>query len=240
MQGRINSFQSLGAVDGPGVRFVVFFQGCPLRCACCHNPETFNINKGGELYTADEIVQKALRYKPYFADNGGVTLSGGEPLMQADFALELIEKCKANGLHTVLDTSGAVVTPKALEAAKKADLVLLDIKQNTENEYQTFCGGSLNKVLEFARFLKEHKKPMWVRRVIIPEMNDSRQSIEALCEMLKPLLPCVEKLELLPFHKLCTEKYEALGIPFKLKNTPSADAEAVKQLNQYANSLLGL
>lgn len=233
MTGNIHSIQTLGTVDGPGVRCVVFFQGCPLRCACCHNPDTWKKGEGTP-FTAEELLEKILRIKPYFGKDGGVTLSGGEPLLQPEFAAELLQLCRQNGIHTALDTSGCIFNDHSKKLIELSDLILLDIKFKNEDLYQNYTGGSLKTVLEFLRFSKSMKKTVWIRQVILPGINDAEQDITELCELLKPF-QCIEKLELLPFRKLCLEKYRMLGIPFVFETLPEADPQAVVELQALVN-----
>ncbi len=228
MKGYIHSFQSLGTVDGPGIRFVVFFQGCPLRCACCHNPDTWHMTEG-QQYTAEEVVARVDRYRSYFGDSGGVTASGGEPLMQASFLRELFLRCRQEGIHTCLDTSGAVINEDVLAALDVTDRVLLDVKFITEEQYATYVGGSLATTLSFLDVLEQRRIPVTIRQVIIPTINDTEEDVRALMRLIKPYT-CVDGVELLPFRKLCQTKYDALGIPFPLAEYPSATAEDVKRL----------
>jgi len=226
--GNIHSFQSMGAVDGPGLRCVVFLQGCPLRCACCHNPDTWDFS-GGEAVTTDALVQKILRYKPFIAKNGGVTVTGGEPLCQPDFVAELFCKLHAHGIHTALDTSGIGTEEGIRTVLAHTDLVLADVKFLTEDDYRTNCGASFAQVCRFLDIADEMGIPMWVRRVVIPGINDTKEDILALKTFLCNY-KTVEKVELLPFRKLCLEKYDALGIPFPLRDTPEADKETIDRL----------
>ncbi|MBR5188124.1 MAG: radical SAM protein, partial [Clostridia bacterium] len=162
--GRIHSFQSLGTVDGPGIRFVVFFQGCHLRCKCCHNPDTWSFSEGTE-YTAEEIMKRVLRYREYFGTRGGITLSGGEPLLQADFAREIFTLCHQNGIHTCLDTSGSILNDSVKALLKETDLVLLDIKYVSEEQYRENVGCSLQAPLAFLEYLKQENIPVAIRQV---------------------------------------------------------------------------
>lgn len=233
MTGRIHSFQSLGTVDGPGVRCVVFMQGCPLRCACCHNPDTWDFS-GGEEVEADELVEKIVRFKSYIR-NGGVTVSGGEPLMQAEFVAELFRKLKTLGIHTALDTSGCVWNEKVDGLLEYTDLVLLDYKYANPDDYLRYTKCEQEKAEDFLRKLDERKISTWLRRVIIPNLNDDEASayqLKALVEKYK----CIEKTELLPFRKLCMEKYNSMGIPFPLADTPEPSAELMEKLNGIINS----
>ena len=228
-EGKINSLQSLGTVDGPGVRFVVFMQGCNLRCGCCHNPDTWDMS-GGKTYSAIEIANKAKRYKEYFGENGGITLSGGEPLLQAEFAKEVFALCKENGINTCLDTSGSIINDSVLKLLEFTDRVLLDIKYAENALYEKHVGCSLDKVLEFLKILNKKNIPTTIRQVIIPSLNDSKENILRLKEIVKPYA-CVEKIELLPFKKICVVKYENLGIPFPFAEIPTPTAEQMQELN---------
>ena len=212
MTGRVHSIQSLGTVDGPGVRFVVFFQGCNLRCKCCHNPDTWDM-AGGKEYTADEIVQKAVRFKEYFGREGGITLSGGEPLLQPEFAKEIFEKCRENGINTCLDTSGSVLNQKVKDLLEVTDRVLLDYKYTDDASYRENAGCGIDTVNAFLKYLQEKSIPVTLRQVIIPAVNDGEENIKRLKEVVKSH-SCIDKTELLPFRKICAVKYESMGIPF--------------------------
>ncbi len=232
-KGFVSSIQSLGTLDGPGIRYVVFLQGCPLRCGCCHNPETWEFGKG-EQYTSDEILQNLLKYKEYFGELGGITLSGGEPIMQSEFATEVFKKCKQNGINTCLDTSGCILNESVKELLEYTDYVMLDIKYATDEYYQKYVGVSIDKSLEFLKYLESKCKRVRIRQVIIPSLNDTEKDIEKLKQILKPF-SCVEKIELLPFKKICQTKYNELKIDFPFKDIPSADTKKVKQLQQKVN-----
>lgn len=229
-RGRVHSIQSLGTVDGPGVRFVVFLQGCPLRCACCHNPDTWDA-AGGREYTAHEIVEKAIRYREYFAGGGGITLSGGEPLMQADFAREVFTLCREAGIHTCLDTSGCVLTDAAKDLLSVTDRVLLDIKYTNDADYRRYVGCGMAAPLAFLAYLQEQGMPTTLRQVIIPALNDYEESILAL-KSIAAGYPCVDKVELLSFRKICTVKYESMGIPFPLAHLPEPSRESMAELEK--------
>lgn len=231
MEGRISGYQSLGAVDGPGVRFVVFFQGCPLRCACCHNPETWNVD-GGQSVSVEELMKKILRCRSYFGSEGGVTVSGGEPLLQPEFLAGLFSSCREQGIHTVLDTSGCRLNSAVEEVLKVTDLVLLDIKFTTEGEYRTYTGGSLSQTLCFLERLEQKQVPTWIRQVVIPSLNDNRENIHRLKEIARTF-HCVKRLELLPFRKLCLEKYDSMGLSFPLAHLPECSLERVKELETW-------
>lgn len=229
IKGKIHSFQSLGTIDGPGVRFVVFLQGCNLRCGCCHNPDTWEINAGTE-YTAEDVVKKVIRFKEYFGKNGGITVSGGEPLLQADFVKELFLLCKRNGINTCLDTSGSLLNESVKDLLCVTDRVLLDIKYTNEAQYTEFVGCKYEKVLEFLSYLNDNKIPTTLRQVIIPTLNDNSENIELLKELTK-LYTCIDKTELLPFKKICTVKYEQLKIPFKFQHLDVPSKEKIAELH---------
>lgn len=226
--GRVHSFQSLGTVDGPGVRFVVFLQGCPLQCGCCHNPDSRDF-AGGTEFSAEAVVQKVLRCREYFGEQGGITLSGGEPLMQAAFAAEIFRLCRKEGIHTCLDTSGCRLDEEVKTLLSLTDRVLLDVKYANENDYQRYVGTSLEPVLNFLSHLNELSLPTTLRRVIVPTLNDKKEEILAL-KALADAHPCVDKIELLPFKKLCQTKYDMLGIPFPFADLPTPDAAQMAAL----------
>lgn len=227
--GRVHSFQSLGTVDGPGVRFVAFLQGCPLRCKCCHNPDTWDMS-GGTLYTADQVVDKAKHYREYFGNDGGITISGGEPLVQPEFVYEIFKLAKQNGINTCLDTSGCVVNERVVELLKVTDRVLLDIKYVNTDLYVKNVGCSMEKPLEFLRLLQEMSIPVTIRQVIIPTVNDSEEDIITLKNIVKEYTQ-VDKIELLPFKKICSIKYEQMGIDFPFANIPEPSGETMQKLN---------
>ena len=228
MNGYINSIQTLGTLDGPGVRFVVFLQGCNLRCGCCHNPDTWEIGAGTE-YSAEILAEKCEHYREYFGKDGGITVSGGEPLLQAEFVKELFKICKEKGINTCLDTSGSILNENIKEMLKFCDRVLLDIKYTNDSDYRKYVGCSIDTPLEFLEYLNEKNIPVTLRQVIIPTLNDDTQNIERLKEIIKKY-PCIDKTELLPFKKLCSVKYEKLGIDFKFAHLPSPTAEQMKNI----------
>ena len=230
MIGKIHSFESLGTVDGPGIRFVVFMQGCPLRCKCCHNPDTWDF-LGGDDYTAEEIFKKAVRYKEYFGADGGITISGGEPLIQADFCYELFKLCHKNGLNTCLDTSGIILDDSVKKLLTVTDRVLLDIKYTSDEEYIENVGCSIEKPLEFLNYLNAKNIPTTIRQVIIPTINDDITKIRELRNIISHH-PCVDKTELLPFRKICQTKYDNLSIPFPFGHLDEAAKEDVKKLEE--------
>ena len=226
--GRIHSFQSLGTVDGPGIRFVAFFQGCHLRCKCCHNPDTWSFSDGTE-YTAEEILTKVLRYREYFGKKGGITISGGEPLLQADFAREIFELCHKHGVHTCLDTSGSILTDSVKALLKETDRVLLDIKYTSEEQYLENVGCTLRSTLDFLEYLNEQQIPVTIRQVIIPTVNDDRENMLGLKEIVRRY-PCVDKVELLPFRKICQTKYDSMKIEFPFGDLPACQKSVTDEL----------
>ena len=228
VKGRVHSIQSMGTLDGPGVRFVVFTQGCPLRCKCCHNPDTWSY-EGGTEYDAEELVKRAMRYREYFGSEGGVTVSGGEPLIQAEFVSSLFALCHENGINTCLDTSGCILNGSVKELLCHTDRVLLDIKYQSDGEYRENVGCGIDTVTEFLNYLDEKGIPTTLRQVVIPTVNDSEENILKLKEMAHSHKN-VDKVELLPFKKICQVKYDSLGIPFPFGHLPEPDKAKMKAL----------
>ncbi len=237
MRGRIHSFESLGAVDGPGIRFVVFMQGCHLKCKYCQNRDTWDTN-AGEEYESDELVQKILRYKSYIMPDGGVTISGGEPLLQADFLIELFTKLKENGIHTCIDTSGNVpLTDKIKKLISLTDLVLLDIKCINEKTCIELVGKSNKDELAFARYLSDNNVPMWIRQVLVPDITDKEGDLIELSQFIKSLNN-VEKVEVLRYHDLGKYKWEKLNLKYPLEGYRTAnevDQERAYKLINFKN-----
>lgn len=227
--GYINSIETMGLVDGPGIRFVVFMQGCTLRCLYCHNPETWNL-KGKIEMSPEELIDKIKRYKPYFEDSGGVTFSGGEPLIQPDFLIETMKLCKKNDIHTCLDTAGVGVG-KEEEVLKYTDLVILDIKASNEKDYKKITGDSISKVKNFINICNKMNKKMWLRQVIVPGINDNRENILELKEYIKHIKN-VEKIELIPYHTYGSDKYKKLGLPYSLEGVPAMDEDKLDELRK--------
>ncbi|MBR4892810.1 MAG: pyruvate formate lyase-activating protein [Clostridia bacterium] len=223
----VNSFQSMGAVDGPGVRFVVFLQGCNLRCKYCHNPETLDV-KEENLYSAKDILSKVNRVKNYIFDKGGVTFSGGEPLLQAGKLIDVFRTLKDEGYHIALDTNGSILNDDVKTLMEYTDLVLLDMKMPTDKKYMEFTGSDINKPYDFFNYLVKINKDVWIRQVIIKGVNDNNENISFLKELKKN--KNVKKIELLPFRKLCVSKYEQLKIPFLMKDFEETDNETIKKL----------
>ena len=222
--GRIHSIETCGTVDGPGIRFLVFTQGCPLRCQYCHNPDTWKISDG-KTTTVEELIKEIEKYKSYMEfSGGGVTVTGGEPLIQPKFVEELFRQCKEKGFHTALDTSGYIPLEHAKNVLKYTDLVLLDIKSFDSQTYKDLTGVSNEPTLKLAKYLSDIGKPMWIRYVLVPNLTDNPEHIEALASFLTNL-KTIEKIEILPFHKMGEYKWEELGYDYKLKDTPTPSKE---------------
>lgn len=225
IQGFIHSLESFGTVDGPGVRFVVFMQGCLLRCRYCHNPDTWAFQQGRTL-TAPELMAEISRYRS-FIQKGGVTLSGGEPLAQPEFCAELLRLCRAEGLHTAVDTSGAVPLEHCRKAVDEADLLLLDIKALEPALCKALTGRDNTEALNLLRYCERGSKPVWLRHVLVPGITLAREGLERLADFIKPFT-CVQKVELLPFHKLGAYKWKAMKLPFSLAETPEPSQEELE------------
>jgi pyruvate formate lyase activating enzyme len=229
MKGYIHSFESFGTVDGPGVRFVVFFQGCPMRCLYCHNPDTW-IFETDNLISVDEILAQYEGVKEFC--KGGITVTGGEPLVQIDFVTELFRKAQKKGIHTALDTSGVLFnikdTTKVDELLKYTSLVLLDIKHIDDDEHKKLTGFSNRNILDFAKYLSDKNVPTWIRHVVVPQINDKEVFLINLGEFLGGLKN-VKALDVLPYHDMAVSKYENLGIDYSLKNlSPLSKEDAIK------------
>lgn len=231
MVGRIHSFESFGTVDGPGIRYVIFLQGCPLRCQYCHNPDTWTA--GGKEYTVEQVVSQALRYQNYFGEKGGVTVTGGEPLLQIDFVTELFTKLKEKGVHTCVDTSGFTFRekdPVSVEKHEKllavADLFLLDIKHIDDEKCKRLTGQSNANTLAFAKFLSEHGKAMWIRQVLVPNLTDDEEDLKKTRAFIDGL-KTVERVEVLPYHTMGEIKYEKMGMEYPLKGVEPPSKEKV-------------
>lgn len=230
--GRIHSIESMGLVDGPGIRTVVFFQGCKLRCAYCHNPDTWNLKDGKEV-TSDEIINKIIRFKPYFQPSGGgVTFSGGDPLVQPEFLLELLKKCKELGIHTAIDTAGYGHGDYD-EILKYTDLVLLDVKHINSDGYVTLTGRDTRDVNLFLSALRKSKARVLVRHVVVPGYTDTLEHMDKIASIINEEIPNVDKIELLPYHLLGVNKYESLGIDYRLDGVDQMDKETCSQLQDY-------
>ena len=227
MIGHIHSTESFGAADGPGVRFIVFMQGCHMRCRYCHNPDTWKMD-GGDEVTADEILKRALRFKPYWGKDGGITISGGEPLLQIDFVIELFKKAKELGINTCIDTAGNPFTKeepffsKFEELMKYTDLLLLDLKEINPARHKDLTGFDNSNIIEMAKYLSEINKPVWIRHVLVPEHSDFDEDLDALGDFIDTLSN-VDRVEILPYH---------LGIPYTLESISPPSAERIENAKQ--------
>ena len=225
---KIHSIETFGTVDGPGIRFVTFFQGCNLECKYCHNRDTWNINEGNYI-SVDELFNKILNYKPYIMNNGGFTASGGEPLLQPYFLISLFKKLKEENIHTAIDTSGMVeITEPIKELLSLTDLVLLDIKHINPEKSKELVGSSNEKELAFAKYLNDNNIPIWIRQVIIPEITDNEEDLLELKTFISSL-KTVKKVELLPYHNLGKHKWENLGFEYSLKDTKAATSQDIER-----------
>ena len=217
----------MGTLDGPGVRAVVFMEGCPLRCVYCHNPDTWELTDA-DATEHTELAERVLRLYPYIK-NGGVTFSGGEPCVQAEFVCRTAEILRQRGLHIAIDTCGDIDNDAVDRLLTLTDLVLLDLKFTTEEDYAHYCGGSLNRTMSFLDKLERMGKDTWIRHVVVPNINDTEEDVIRLAELLRGY-DCVKKVEFLPFKTLCREKYESLGIPFALADTPQMGKDRLNEL----------
>ena len=236
MIGHIHSTESFGAADGPGVRVIVFMQGCHMRCRYCHNPDTWKMD-GGDEVTADEILKRALRFKPYWGKDGGITISGGEPLLQIDFVIELFKKAKELGINTCIDTAGNPFTKeepffsKFEELMKYTDLLLLDLKEINPTRHKDLTGFDNSNIIEMAKYLSEINKPVWIRHVLVPEHSDFDEDLDALGDFIDTLSN-VDRVEILPYHTLGKFKWENLGIPYTLESISPPSAERIENAKQ--------
>lgn len=231
MIGRIHSLESFGTVDGPGVRFVAFMQGCPLRCLFCHNPDTWNPQGSCQYeFTPKQLLDEVVRYRS-FIKNGGVTVSGGEPLMQADFVSEFFRLCHSEGIHTAVDTSGALITERVLNMLDNTDLVLLDIKTMDPELYTRLTGVRQENNLAFLDILEERGITTWIRHVVVPGLTDNDKWLRQLGQYVMRY-DCVEKIEILPYHTLGEYKYQKLGLEYSLDGVPPLSAERASEIRK--------
>lgn len=234
MQGYIHSIETMGLVDGPGIRVVIFMQGCPLRCLFCHNPDTWKKSEN-YLTTSKEIVDTVRKYRSYIEDNGGITLSGGEPLYQSEFTLDILKMCKKAGIHTCLDTSGVGYDKKYLEdILKYTDLIILDIKAIDEDNYKKMTGKSMEEFNYFLNKVQKLQKKLWLRQVIVPTINDDIDYIRRLKKYISKIRN-VEKVELLPYHTMGVDKYKKLNLKYRLDNIEAMDKEKCSELEKLLN-----
>lgn len=220
--GRIHSVETLGALDGPGLRYVIFLQGCEMRCKYCHNPDTWN-KKGGRIATVDEMISDVLKYREFVKD-GGVTLSGGEPLLQTEFCKAMIRECRKHNIHCALDTSGSVSLSSAAPVVAMADLILLDIKAADKALHKELTGFSNSNPLKILSFCEDILKPLWIRHVLVPGYTLKKEPLEQLAALLSKY-SCVQRIDLLPFHKMGEYKWESLrlNVPFKKVPVPTGE-----------------
>lgn len=231
----VHSTESFGSVDGPGVRFIVFLQGCPLRCQFCHNPDTWKMTEenGAVWKSADALLNQALRYRAYWKNGGGITVSGGEPLLQIDFMLEFFKKAKEKGIHTVIDTAGGPFTreepffSKFQELMKYTDLLLADIKHIDTECHKTLTGRGNENILDMIRYLSDTKKPIWIRHVLVPERSDKDEYLTRLADFIHSL-DNVEKVEILPYHTMGIYKWKELGLEYPLEGIEPPTKERVE------------
>lgn len=237
--GHINSTESFGSVDGPGVRFIFFLQGCPMRCKYCHNPETWAV-KGGDEMTAQEAFDLAYKYKNYWKGGGGITVSGGEAMLQIEFVTELFKLAKEHGVSTALDTSGSPFThnepffSKFQELMKYTDLVILDIKEIDDEKHRKLTGHSNKNILDLARWLSDNGIDMWIRHVLVPTITENDDDLKGLADFIGTL-KTVKRVEVLPYHTLGVPKYEKLGIPYPLEGVPTPTKAEVENAKKILN-----
>lgn len=238
--GNIHSIETFGAVDGPGIRFVIFLQGCPMRCKYCHNPDTWYRDDSTKM-SPEELIKKALKYKTYWKKEGGITVSGGEPLLQLDFLIELFTLAKIAGINTCIDTSGKPfrLDEKYLEKFNKllnvTDLFILDIKEINNEKHKWLTSQSNENIIELAKYLSDHNKRMWIRHVLVPTITDSEEDLIKLREFVSSL-KTVEKFEILPYHSFAIFKYKELGLEYQLNDIKEPTKEEIER----ANKLLGI
>ena len=234
MTGRIHSLESFGTVDGPGIRYVVFTQGCPMRCMYCHNPDTWDPNGGREV-TVEEILSEFNANRDFYA-KGGITVTGGEPLLQMDFLTELFKQAKSQGIHTCIDTSGITFNPQNTEKMdilmSYTDLVMLDIKHIDNEEHIKLTGKSNTNILQFAKYLEEHKIPLWVRHIIVEGITDKPEYLTRLGRFIGSLKN-LSALDVLPYHTMGVNKYKELGIPYKLEGLPALPLDKAQEAKNH-------
>lgn len=238
MKGRIHSIETFGAVDGPGIRFVAFMQGCPMRCAFCHNPDTWAPQAPVQFeWEPEELLNEAIRYRS-FIRKGGVTVSGGEPLLQAEFVREYFRLCKQKGLHTALDTSGVISTDAAFAVLDYTDLVLLDVKTTDDSLHQSYTGCLRKSNQAWMDRLAQMGKPTWIRHVVVPGYTADETRLRDVARWIGQYTSVVERVELLPYHTLGTYKYEELGIPYPLEGVPALSQEEITRARSIFRELL--
>ncbi len=236
MQGRIHSTESFGSVDGPGIRYIIFLKGCAMRCQYCHNPDTW-AKDGAEMVESDDLLQRALRYKAYWGKEGGITVSGGEALLQIDFLIELFTKAKALGINTCLDTSGQPFRNEPGFLAKMdqlvavTDTILLDIKHIDSEAHKRLTGHPNENILEMARYLSNKQVPVWIRYVLVPGITDSEEHLARLGQFIRTLSN-IKRVEVLPYHTLGVFKWKELGMTYELEDVPTPTKEQIARAEQ--------
>lgn len=231
VKGRVHSIETFGTVDGPGIRFILFMQGCPLRCKYCHNRDTWDV-KGGTEYTTDEIIEQVKKYSSYMKfSGGGLTVSGGEATLQPEFLKDLFKKAQENEIHTCLDTSGFVNIDVIDPVLDYTNLVLLDLKHMVPEKCKDLVGVSIDKTLEFAKHLSDRNIPVWIRHVLVPGITDDRENLELMGKFISTLKN-IDRVELLPYHTLGVHKWENMGFEYELKDVPDATSEDIEKASK--------
>ena len=230
IKGRVHSIETFGSVDGPGTRYVIFLQGCPMRCKYCHNPDTWNEDEGEQI-TVGEVVSRARRGRPYYGENGGVTFSGGEPLLQADFLIEAMDALRRDGITSAIDTSGTYFDDKSETVIAHCDMVLLDIKHIDPAKFEELTGREQGTLRLLIDAINRKEKPVWIRQVIVPGFNDDEEYIHRLNEFLLRIKH-IKKIELLGYHNMAEPKYDKLGIKYRLKGVKPMDSKSLEKLSK--------
>lgn len=230
MKGYLHSIETMGAVDGPGIRTVAFLQGCPARCIYCHNPDTWEKGKG-KIYEPSQIVELAKRYQPYYGTQGGVTFSGGEPLLQGEFIIKCMEELKAAGIQSIIDTSGTYFDGFTSDAIELSQLILLDVKHSDPQVFQNITALPQDNLLKIIDVINKKDKPVWIRQVVIPGINDTKENIKELNQFIKTIKH-VQKVELLGYHNLGKDKWQKMNKPYQLKDTSPMNAAKLNELSQ--------
>lgn len=229
--GRLHSIETFGAVDGPGIRTVFFLQGCPARCIYCHNPDSWSA-VGKEEISVQQVVHTAKRGKPYYGREGGVTFSGGEPLLQGEFLIEAMEALEKEGISSIIDTSGTWADEFTKEAIAKSQMLLLDIKHPDEHKFEEITGVCQDNLFQVIDYANDENKPLWIRQVIVPGINDTEEDVKALKAFVDQRVKNLYTIELLGYHNMAIEKWDKLGIPYKLRSVPPMDRGKLARLSQ--------
>lgn len=231
IQGKIHSFESFGTVDGPGIRYVIFMQGCPLRCKFCHNPDTWELKDFKKLVNVNDTFDEILKYKN-FIKSGGVTITGGEPLLQPKFVKEIFKKCKEYNIHTALDTTGYFLNDDVKDVLKYTDLILLDIKCIDKDVHKKLTNVDIQPVLNFIEYIKSIHKKVWIRHVVVPGITDNDELLDRLLDYIVNLGDMVERVEILPYHTMGKYKWKELGIDYSLEGVPTLSLERADEIKQ--------